>query len=362
MMRISRLWLVFPVVLSCVALVGCSEQGEQAESSTVQSDHESEQVHDHDGHSHDEHAGHDHDAHAEEPAQEVMSTVPAPAADSDREPGPLRVVVSIPTLLWPLETLLAEDDELESIIPVGESVHHLELTPEDIRLIDRADLLVLVGLGLDDAITDVVENRPSAKRIVVSLAEIAEMTGQLPDASGVADPHIWLLPDVMNVFAEQLAGELEIRYSEIGQWNDSTRARVGQEAGNAADSAAIAGLTLETRLAPFIGQGIVCNHSAFKVFLDRFELVEHAVLQPNHDVEPTAGDIKRVIDAIHEHNLKAIFVVPGHDRAAVERVAKVAGVEIIEFDPIGDGDWSKLINDWYVALYTGLTGAPPVAE
>jgi len=301
--------------------------------------------------------------------------------DASREPGPLRVVVSIPTLRWPIESLIGEEDELVSIVKPGESPHGKELTPEDVKLIDRADLLVTVGLGLDEEIARAARNRPSAHRTEVSLAEIARNAGQLdmytagghdhgagePHDHGEGDshdhsqgdPHIWLVPSIMQVYAEDMGAELEVAYSLIGQWDEQTMIRVGREYGNSADLAAITDRTLEARLGPFAGRGIVTNHSAFGRFLERFGLKEYATLQPHHGVEPTAGDIRRVVDAIREHDLRGIIAVPGFDMRAVRRVAETTGVQVVEFDPIGSGDWFHMMDEWYVALYTALTGAPP---
>jgi len=373
--------LLATAVLAAFSLMplACSEQDQSQAQQEIQSKpdaaavaHEDHEAHDHDDH--DDHDTHDHAEHLtpEQPTEQTAPSIAAPPASRDREAGPLRVVVSIPALLWPLEDLIGEDDEIETIVQPGQSVHGFELTPELVRHIDRADLLVLVGLGVDEEVARAARNRPSAHREVVVLAEIAESAGQLPagieshnhDGQGGqghahADPHIWLLPEVMSIFAIDLGGILERAYTKIGAWEGETQFRVGQDAGNASDSAAIAELTFDARLAPFVGYGIVSNHSAFGLFLDRFGLVEHAILQPNPEVEPTPGDIQKAVDAIREHNVLGILVVPGHDRTAAERVAEITGVQIIEVESVGSGNWPKLMDDLYIALYTALTGVPP---
>jgi len=371
-MRQALSWLTILVLAFSLAnMVSCSEQEQSSTQTTGDTT-----SHEGDEHAGDDHADHDHADHGHTeatPGEAAADEDPAPVASSEREDGPLRVVVSIPTLLWPLETLLGEDDELETILAPGQSAHGFELTPEQVRLIDHADLLVLVGLGLDGEIARAAENRPSTHREVIVLAEIAEAAGQLPanieahghdhdHAHAHADPHIWLLPDLMSVYSMELWKVLERAYSRIGLWEGEASHRVGQEAGNASDSAAIAGMSLTTRLEPFAGEGVVINHSAFSLFLDFYGLTEHAVLQPNPNVEPTPGDIQKTVDAIREHDLKAILVVPWHDRSAAERVSEITGVPIIEVDPVGDGNWPKLMDDWYISLYTALSGAPPVQE
>ena len=304
------------------------------------------------------------------------------AGDSDelaeeaaaREPGPLRVVVSIPTLFWPIEDMLGDEDEIVSIVREGQSPHGIELTPEDIRAIDRADLVVVVGLELDSEVERAVENRPSARRQLVRLADVAIESGQITDdehdhhdhehdaTCAHGDPHLWLVPAIMNVYAERIGETLEQVYRDADLWEESVMLRIGQIWGNTADQAAIADLSLSTRLDRFHGMGIVTNHSAFNRFLEPYGISEYATLQPHHDVEPTPGDIQRVVDAIREHDLPAIIAVPGGDMSSVNRVAQLTGVQVLEFDPLGNGDWPVLMDNWYITLYTALTGAPPAPE
>ena len=309
------------------------------------------------------------------------ATPATPNEEADREPGPLRVVVSIPVLRWPIEDLTGEEDEIVTIVRSGQSAHGIELTPEDVKAIDRADILIRVGLGMDEEIARVARNRPSPHRSEVVLAEIADDAGQLGVYSeaeddhdhdhghdhdhdhghghGHEDPHIWLVPSIMSIFAEEIGAELEMAYSSLDRWDETTMLRVLQDAGNAADQASIAARTLNARMPRFEGRGIVTNHSAFNSFLTRYGLEEYATLQPHHGVEPTPGDIQRVVDAIRTHDLKGIIAVPGHDMSAARRVAQITGVEILEFDPLGDGDWPALMDEFYITLHRAMTGQHP---
>ncbi len=66
----------------------------------------------------------------------------APIASVSPGSGGLLVIVTFPSLVHDLELILAPDDEVLSLVPPGADPHDYQLTPYDMELLRRADLIV----------------------------------------------------------------------------------------------------------------------------------------------------------------------------------------------------------------------------
>jgi zinc transport system substrate-binding protein len=104
---------------------------------------------------------------------------------------------------------------------------------------------------------------------------------------------------------------------------------------------------------------IVCQHDAYGYLAERYHLDVVAVIQPVESGEVSPGDLKTVVDAIHKFRIGAIFVEPGAPSPAAQRVAEETGVRVFTLDPLGDGDWPKLMNDNLEVLLEGLSARAP---
>ena len=76
--------------------------------------------------------------------------------------------------------------------------------------------------------------------------------------------------------------------------------------------------------------------------------------------DPSPGDLAKVVEAIRTENVKTIFVEPQFNGVAAERIAKMSGVKVGHLDPLGDGDWFKMMKGNLDALVSGLSEGEPV--
>lgn len=82
---------------------------------------------------------------------------------------------------------------------------------------------------------------------------------------------------------------------------------------------------------------IVVYHPALSYLARDYSLNQVAI--EHEGKEPTITTLKSVIDTVKNNNIKHILHQEQHDRRSAEVVAKEAGCEIIDFDP--------LLEDWY---------------
>lgn len=279
----------------------------------------------------------------------------------EREPGPVRVVVTIPPLMGLVEPLLPADAEITVLVEPGRSVHGYEPTAEDIVALSRADAVVMVGMGLEVGVADAVRHGRSRSGPGAALISMAGVLG-IDDSHaghdhsghnhdhdhGDNDPHLWLDPVLVGRFVRGLPAK----------WPEAVRtAMVDQEPDVEQLAARIAGVdsAFRERLAPFAGRAIVTHHASFARPADRYGLRVAAVLRPIETLEPSPGDLAAARAAIAAEGVGAVFVEPQFSGGEAERLADAAGVKLIVLDPLGDGDWFGMMDTNLGRLVEGLS-------
>lgn len=300
-----------------------------------------------------------------------------PSVKAAATTGPLRVVVTIPPLLWAAKKVSPADAEVTLILAPGQSEHGFEITPSQFKAINDADLVAMVGYGLEPKVEATMKlGRRDARRVVSfegieganPIAADPEHVCEDPshdhshhDHSHAQDPHVWLDPVVMKGFVQRLGAEMIAKIEASGtrfsdEWKKAERTRIEATVAElVAECDAIDGEYKET-LAGVSTRKIVTHHNAYAYIARRYGLEVAAVIRPVEVVEPTPGDIKSVTDAIREHSLKAIFIEPQFSATAAERIAQATGIKMLPIDPLGEGDWAATMRKNLASLAAGLGG------
>ncbi|MFT5422553.1 MAG: zinc transport system substrate-binding protein [Phycisphaerales bacterium] len=277
-----------------------------------------------------------------------------PEAPSDAEaPGavdPVRVVVSIPPLAGLVGGLLGEGASVTVLVPPGRSAHGIELTPSDVNAIGRADLVVLVGAGLDASIERVARRSPNAT--IVEFAQVvgletdeghdhAHAEGDGHDHAG-SDPHLWLDPVLCVELVAQIGRALgtptaviEARQAELRALDEELRAT----------------------LAPVAGRSIVTHHDSFSRFAARYGFTVAAVVRPLDSVEPTPGELARAAAVVRSSGAVAILIEPQMPAGSAQRLAELTGARVGTLDPLGSGDYFAMMRANAAELVRVLTEA-----
>lgn len=289
--------------------------------------------------------------------------------ETARDPDRLSVVVSIPPLKSLVEPLLPPGSEVRVLLPPGVSEHALDLRPSDAAALAEADIVVLVGLGLEYRVERQLE-RQSSRRArhspqIIRLAETAGLAKlgehhhhthhncnhphhdvhtdhHHADASD-ADPHLWLDPELVRTLPPAVAEGVRETLQRRDRWDDN-RGRALEDA-LAAVLEEVDGVhnAYRERLAPFQGEAIVTHHAAFGRLASRYDLRIAEVLRPHESTEPTPGHIARTASTIRAENVRAVFVEPLYRGGEARRVAESAQVRLGRLDPLGTGDWAAMM-------------------
>lgn len=287
-----------------------------------------------------------------------------------RDPDQLSVVVSIPPLKSLVEPLLPPGSEIRVLLPPGVSEHALDLRPSDAAALAEADLVVLVGLGLEYRVERQLE-RQSSRRArhsprIIRLAETAGLAKpgdhhhahhncadphhhhhhdhKHEDADGLdTDPHLWLDPVLVRTLPPAVADAVRATLQGRDRWDEDRASTLDQALASLLEEIEGVHRAYETRIEPFRGEAIVTHHAAFGRLASRYGLRIAEVLRPYESAEPTPGHIARTASKIKAENIRAVFVEPLYRGGEARRVAESAQIRLGRLDPLGTGDWAAMM-------------------
>lgn len=275
-----------------------------------------------------------------------------PATAGQHDAAILRIVVTIPPLMWPVCGLAPADAEVVLLSPPGAGCEGIELTPAQVRAIRRADLVVRTGAGLDESVGAVVRVSGATPSTDITLKGLDEdvqahlVGGEHDSDHHHHDPHSWLDPLVMERFLVALAEAMR----RAGHPPEPARLEALIEECRRIDA------EYRERLAAVPSRLIVTEHDAWRRLARRYGLEVAAAIRHSHGVEPTPGDIASAARAVRERGARAIFVEPQFPQVAARRIAAETGAKVLTLDPLGDGDWPAMMRKNLDSLVEGLAG------
>ncbi|MEZ4387092.1 MAG: zinc ABC transporter substrate-binding protein [Candidatus Krumholzibacteriia bacterium] len=247
---------------------------------------------------------------------------------------PLPVAVSVAPQAELVDRVGGDLVAVQVAVPAGASPHGFELTPRQVAELSRVRLYVATGVEVELPLL------PRLRALRPDLMVIGPAAGAEPPDHAHDDPHRWLDP---RLAAEQVR-EIAAALCRL----DPDHADV-YEARAAAELVVLDDLydDLAAILAPVRGRDMVVAHPAFGHLAEAFGLVQVAVEQDGH--QPTPRQLELVLERVRRRGSHALFVQPQFPRAAAERLAAAAGVELVVLDPLA-GNYAENLRDMAVTI------------
>ena len=225
---------------------------------------------------------------------------------------------------------LGDAAHIESIIPAGADVHTFEPSPSDVEKIQSADLIIANGLGLDSWIQSLIDAAGKGEADTLLLGEgLDQESGWVylsnAETPGTFDPHIWLDPKGAVLYVQRIADHVSRNAPDLAQRIAATSAD-GITKINAID----ADLAVDFAAIDPDQRKIVTMHDAFGYFARAYEIeiVGVAVASPGQD--PSAQEIRALIDAIREAGVTALFSEVQLPSKVLDQIAAETGATVLQ--------------------------------
>lgn len=244
--------------------------------------------------------------------------------------GPV-VVSTVAPVTDLVRQVMGERGRLRGLVPDGVDSHTHEPAPEDARVLSEADLFVANGLFLEEPSLRLAEaNLPEHGRIV-TLADITIDREQwvfdfsFPEDEGMPNPHLWLNVAFAMDYVEQIRDVLVEA--------DPDRERVYRS--NAGDyleqlSALDEAITAAVATIPVENRKLVTYHDSWPYFGERYEIAVVGAVQPSDFSEPSAAEVRRIVDQVREEDVPAVFGSEVFPSDVVRVIAEEAGATYVE--------------------------------
>lgn len=273
---------------------------------------------------------------------------PTPPPSSSRTPVPVVVASFFP--LYDFAKALADTNfTVHCLTPPGADPHGTDPTPEMARKVAHADLVLLMGLGMDGWVARLAQAERSPSILTVSdgipflpapdhghshhhaHAHAHNHPHPASDASQEdphpnADPHLWLDPLRARTMVTSIAGALTQLKPELKPILDQRLASYLAELERLHQD-------FESGLANLPERRVVTFHGAFAYLFDRYHLETAGVLQPFPGVEPSAVYLRHLVNRMNELGLKTIFAEPQLPSRTAHVIAQEIRGQVERLDP-----------------------------
>lgn len=205
-------------------------------------------------------------------------------------------------------------------------LHDYQLTPENMRVLERADVFIINGAGMEAFLGKVIKGLPKLKIIDASKGILMLKN----ESDGEDNPHVWVsvtgnIEQVKNIGARMAVCDP----TSAKQYNANTRGYVQQ-------LDALRG-KMHRALDSVKHKDIVTFHEAFPYFAKEFNLNIKAVIEREPGAEPSAAELAETIDIVRESKCKALFAEPQYPAKAATTIANETGARVYTLDPVVTG-------------------------
>jgi len=225
-----------------------------------------------------------------------------------------------------------EAAQVVSLVPTGVEPHDWEPSPQDLKEIRDARLLVYNGGGLDPWVSRLVTDHTSPKTVVVRATEGVTFLTSTPSSSGKAvqpipDPHVWLDPVLAQSMVETIRRALVKADPEHAATYIENARRFTTEL-QALHEKFSAGLAHCAR------REVVTSHAASGYLAKRYGLTLVPVMGLTPEAEPSPAQLASIVRFARDRKVKYIFFETLVSPALAETLAREIGARTLVFNPI----------------------------
>ena len=245
-------------------------------------------------------------------------------------------------------------------------LHDYTLTMEDMKKLERADIIAINGAGLEEFLEDALQTSGAQ---VIDCSEGVELLENLSHHHedgeedhdghdhGHWDPHYWMDPENARTMARNLLDGIALQ--DLDHLSDYVGNFWHTDAILLSCQTEIENLLMEYR--PWLGEspGLITFHDGFQYFAQACGLPLLASIEEEAGSEASAKEIVEITRLVKQEHIPVIFTEVNGSDATARAIARETGCQVAQLSMIMDGpaessdpDFGLMAN--YFALYHNL--------
>jgi zinc/manganese transport system substrate-binding protein len=241
--------------------------------------------------------------------------------------GRLRVVATTTQVGEAARAVGGDAIELAVLLQVGADAHEFEITPPAAAALERSDLILESGAGLETWLQQPLVTIGGQERLRDMSSGVALRKPDDPAEASETDPHWWLTAPNAIHLVENVRDALSAERPDLAS-GFAARAATYVARLQAADSEIrrlMAGI-------PAARRGIVTNHDALGYFMAEYGLHYIGSVFPSLDVssEPNPAQLAALADTIRAAGVTAIFSESAVNPRLAQAIAQESGARVVD--------------------------------
>lgn len=284
----------------------------------------------------------------ENPADIPLKPITDEGSGKPSDSGKIQIVTTILPLYDIAVNIGGDRAEVHNLLPAGASPHSYAPSVDDSIAVEKADLVLMMGLQLDDWIKKIADNSGGDKtgKIVIVSEGIKTLTlpeqmgsgdeeehgdehsGEHHHKAGDVDNHLWMDPVRMKEMAKNVLNAcvklkpadkeyFEKNYTDYTAKLDELDKKYSNE------------------LSKYKKKDFVTFHTFLNYTANRYGMNQVAVIATSPGKQPDPKHIAEVVDVLKSKGVKVVFAEPQFSPKASELIASEIGGKITTIDPIG---------------------------
>ncbi|MEO0732853.1 MAG: zinc ABC transporter substrate-binding protein [Bacteroidota bacterium] len=224
-------------------------------------------------------------------------TLPAQKA-ADTRP----LVVASASIFADMANVIAGDHvRVATVVPIGGDPHLYEPTPDDVRLVAAADLILVNGLTFEGWMDELIANSGTRARTVTITEGIGTIDSE--EYANSADPHAWMTAKNGLIYVKNIRDalvELDPFNKQVYDFNAGIYTQQLEDLDQE--------IFRQITTIPENQRILITTHDAFRYYGRYYGIRVEAAMGTSTDAEVQTDDVNRLTRTIRESGVPAIFV------------------------------------------------------
>lgn len=285
-------------------------------------------------------------------------------AGSGREARRLRVVTTVAPITSIVGVVAGDRADVRGLVPEGTDSHTFEPPPSAAAVLERADVVFVNGLKLEDPTLELARANLKEGAEIVELGTRTITPDEyiydfsFPKEGGKPNPHLWTNPPMAKAYGRIAADVLARRDPANADAYRANYRRFAAKVDELDRAMMAAGATVPVK-------ALLTYHDAYAYFARHYGWTVVGAIQPSSFDQPSPSDVAALIRQIRELHVPAIFgseVYPSPVLAQIGRETGARYIDVLRDDDLpgkpGDPEhsWLGLMRFNFITMVEALGG------